>query len=108
MADRLEVLRSLQGSFTCSKPIIDSFLDQTGLAVMVGEDLGLRFDDFWKVITECVSNVSMQLPPPAEQQALVGSIPDKCVLEDVARIWRGAASKDQFGFRQSIEWLLKI
>ena len=47
-----------------------------------------------------LGDVAMDLPTLAFQQTLVGRFLHQRVLEDIARLWRRAAAKDQLGVGQ--------
>ena len=64
--------------------------------------LGRRPDDFQGFDQFRVDGVAAVL-----QQILVGGITQECVLEDVGRIWRGAAAEDQFRIGQTLKCVLQ-
>jgi hypothetical protein len=49
------------------------------------------------VLVQRIGDLAMELQTLAEQQTRVGRFLHEGMLEDVRRIWRFAAGKDQFG-----------
>ena len=86
----------------------DSLFDQTGLGVMLREELGLDFSDFRGVVFERFGDLRVQSLPGHAQQAAMRRVLHQRVLEAVDRVGRQAALKDQLGSDELAESRLQL
>ena len=92
---RLAHRRPTEGRATCSRPRIRRALVEPGFCQVIGEQLGLGFDDSRKPLLEHPRNASVQLLAPGLEQRLIGGVLDQRVLETVGRVERAAAAKHE-------------
>ena len=107
MGRRLEIGGSLQRELACLEPIGDRLIVDAGDGVVVRQGLRLGLDDFLELRLQRRGDLGMHLLPPAFQQALIGRVPHKRMLERVGRFRRDAASKNELGFFQLLHDVLQ-
>src|SRR5690242_17600281 len=62
----------------------------------MAQQLGMQFDNIWKVLLQRIGDLGVESLALAVQQARVSCFLHERMLEDVRRSWRLAAGKDQF------------
>jgi hypothetical protein len=91
VGERLDVCGALDRALGCSLPLNERLFVQTGLGVMVGEELGLVLRRLGKVLLQDARDLPMEEVPPALEQRVVCGVANEGVLEDVGRARRDAA-----------------
>src|SRR5262245_39112504 len=97
MLDGLGVRRAAEREMTSLEPIVDGRVNEAGFREVVRHDFGLARRDLGKLLLEGARNLAMQLMPSALEQALIGRIPHKRMLEAVDGFRRLAAAEHQLG-----------
>ena len=80
---RLAHRRPAERRATCPRPCLRRARVEPGFGQVVGEQLGLAFDDTRKPVLEYLRDASVQLLAPGFEQRLIGDIFDQGVLETV-------------------------
>ena len=83
MGDRFEVSELRCGMLPGLQPLIDRTLRVAGGRQVIGEQLGLAFDEIGKMRFQRRRDARVQFLPPAAQQGRVGSVLHQRMLEQV-------------------------
>ena len=86
MANRLLVRRALRRALPGGQPVRDGLRTQTGLGVMVRQQLGLGLADLGELRLQHLGNALVVLLAGTLQQRLIGRVLDQGVLETVRRL----------------------
>src|SRR5262245_12613998 len=79
----LHTVRAPAPPTSCLEPVIDCRFDKTGFSEVVSHDFRLARHSVGKLLHHCARNLTVQLLPPALEQALIGRVPHERVLEAI-------------------------
>ena len=92
--------RASSGAFASPLPVGQGVRRQTGLGVVVGEQLGLGLGQVGKALDQYLRRALMILLPRAPQQRLIGRILHQGMLERIGGVRRHAPLVEHLGLHQ--------
>src|SRR5215831_19363611 len=95
MRDRLFVRGTRRRAPSRFQAIGNGIIDEPRLPIMMGEKFGLGLDGLGHQLGDRSSNTAMELPTRRAQEACIGSILHKRMLEDIGRRGRSSPDKDE-------------
>ena len=82
-------------------------IDESRLPIMMGEEFGLGLDDSGHPLCDRSSDTAVELSKRRAQEASIGSILHKRVLEDIGRLGWSSPGKDQLRRAELVERVLE-
>src|SRR4051794_30820221 len=103
----LGIGRAAERAFSSLEPIVGRLLEHAGFGEMVRKDFRVVHDGILESVLKGARYLSMKLPSPSLQQALVSRIPDQCMLEAVHCIRQLTLAENKSGLLKLGEGMLQ-
>src|SRR5262245_55319514 len=108
MRDTLDIGRTPQSALPRFPPIVDGGIGEACLSKVMRQNLRLGSNGFRELALEHLADAGVQLLPLPAQEAAIGCVLHKGVLEDKRFLRRNAAPKDEFRADQLLERVAKL